>query len=78
MSERIVNIYADGKLAYTGPLTRAAARSGVHPLFLKKALDENGEIPVHQPKFFIRDEGTPEAEVVRIERAKEYVARFAA
>jgi hypothetical protein len=48
--ERVVNIYADGKLAYTGFLSMAAQRLNMKVEALQTAIDAGSQLP--QPNLY--------------------------
>jgi hypothetical protein len=71
--ERVVNIYADGRLAYTGPLDRAAARFGTKESTLERKIDNGWSLsnPHETPEVFATPDG-----IYRRFRPKTYVAKW--
>jgi hypothetical protein len=74
MSERIVNIHADGKLAYTGYLSRAAKRCDLTVAALTVCINKRANLLAQQPRIdFVNAEGKTAARP----KAAEYIATFA-
>ena len=71
MTEPIISIYADGKLAYTGFLNRAADRQGMRPNDLLVAIRCGHNL--HQPALW---KGGIFGGYIRVEPAKKYLGRI--
>jgi hypothetical protein len=71
--ERVVNIYADGRLAYTGFLSLAAHRLGTTERALQLTIDNNLRLPIPREK---RGYETDDGLWPSRERAKSYVAKW--
>lgn len=72
--DRVVNIYADGKLAYTGILELAARRLNMRPDVLEDLLDDGPtDFRGAQPRSIEVGEWT-----IPIKRARKYVAQWRA
>jgi hypothetical protein len=72
MMERAVNIYADGRLVYTGSLSLAAQRLSVSPNVLEHLLDVGPtDFRRAQPRF-VQSDGVE----YPIPRARKYVAQW--
>ncbi|PPD10263.1 MAG: hypothetical protein CTY36_00275 [Methylocystis sp.] len=70
IAERVVNIYAHGRLAYTGFLSLAAVRLGISERALALSIDKGLAIAqADQPRFYQTPDG-------RWPRAKTYRAKW--
>lgn len=73
--DRVVNIYSDGRLVYTGSLELAARRLNVTPDILEHTLDngpaEFAEFRKAQPRYNVVD-----GFEYQIQRARKYIARW--
>lgn len=70
--ERVVNIYADGRLAYTGFLSLAAFRFNTTERALTLTIDNGLRLPAErQPRLYRTEDGVWPAPV-----AKNYTAQW--